>query len=181
MSRDELPQDYEGANIHRLNKSKQHTHQHQEKQKQIKRQQTRAEHFLDQSPYSKQIPADKKQTIIAAEKSIALTPGRQKTLKKKDILFTKRESNLNLDSPADLYSSQDSQLDSEQADFIEARKQHDVEKDAKYRRDVAQIVENCQRKFSSENKKDTKKARRLQSKDRQMSLERYGMYTMPSH
>jgi len=26
MSRDELPQDYEGANIHRLNKSKQHTH-----------------------------------------------------------------------------------------------------------------------------------------------------------
>ena len=57
----------------------------------------------------------------------------------------------------------------------------DAEKNAKYQKDVAEIVENCHRKFSNDKSKSKKKTKRLQSTDRQLSIERYGMYTMPTH
>ena len=50
--------------------------------------------------------------------------------------------------------------------MIGAQNIRDAEKSAKYQRDVAEIVENCHKKFSKEYTKPIKKPKRLQSNDR---------------
>ena len=51
----------------------------------------------------------------------------------------------------------------------------------KYEQDVAAIVDDCNKKFSMQNKKAQKVQRKRFTQDgRASSVEKYGMYTMPT-
>ena len=55
---------------------------------------------------------------------------------------------------------------SEGVDYVGSHHVLEAEKTAKYQRDVAEIVENCQRKFSKDFNKPKKKAKKLHQTDR---------------